>query len=296
MWNIKKHKDSTPLEKGMFKGVFVGDLELENYEKEVMSTKKKNEILEGAIVYGGIKVNKKEEEILNLPPDHTTFPKVVVEEFNTDMEKCVIKCNWQHMKEQRQFEEKKALEEASEEIKSNDEETYNKVYDNEKKSLDMRNIKPTDFKNNKRVVLPELNDDSVEIKRNNLKNELRQIVINYKEENCDKFGNILENNLSKTQLKEIKNFKSRMDKEGLACGETDKRGKMTLDTLENMSKKMDKHIKDDKVLNEKEVKKLENKLNRHMTFWVSILKPGENSNQVRWVKSNLITKDSQIPI
>ena len=135
-----------------------------------MSTKKKNEILEGAIVYGGIKVNKKEEEILNLPPDHTTFPKVVVEEFNTDMEKCVIKCNWQHMKEQRQFEEKKALEEASEEIKSNDEETYNKVYDNEKKSLDMRNIKPTDFKNNKRVVLPELNDDSVEIKRNNLKN------------------------------------------------------------------------------------------------------------------------------
>ena len=28
MWNIKKHKDSTPLEKGMFKGVFVGDLEL----------------------------------------------------------------------------------------------------------------------------------------------------------------------------------------------------------------------------------------------------------------------------
>ena len=106
----------------------------------------------------------------------------------------------------------------------------------------------------------------------------------------------MENNLSKTQLKEIKNFKSRMDKEGLACGETDKTGKETLDTLENMSKKMDKHIKDDKVLNEKEVKKLENKLNRHMTFWVSILKPGENSNQVRRVKSNLVTKDSQIPI
>ena len=87
-----------------------------------------------------------------------------------------------------------------------------------------------------------------------------------------------------------------MKKEGLVCGETDKSGKLTLDILENISNKMDKHIKDDKVLNEKEVKKLENKLNRHMEFWVRILKPGENNNQLRRVKSNLITKDNQIPI
>ena len=59
---------------------------------------------------------------------------------------------------------------------------------------------------------------------------------------------------------------------------------------------MDKHTKDDKVLNEKEVKKLENKLNRHMEFWVSILKPGENNKQVRRIKSNLITKDNQTPV
>ena len=72
----------------------------------------------------------------------------------------------------------------------------------------------------------------------------------YKKEHCDKSGNVLDNNLSKTQLKEIKNLKSRMDKEGLVCGETDKTGKMTLDTLENISKKMEKHIKDDKILNE----------------------------------------------
>ena len=33
-----------------------------------------------------------------------------------------------------------------------------------------------------------------------------------------------------------------------------------------------------------------------MIFWVKILKPGENVNQIRRVKSNLITKDSQIPV
>ena len=118
----------------------------------------------------------------------------------------------------------------------------------------------------------------------------------YRNDKCDKFGNVFENNLSEAQLKDIKDLNCRIKKEGLACGETDKTGKLTLDTLENISKKMDKHIKDDKVLKEKEVKTLENKLNRHIDFWTRILKPGENSNQMSRVKSNLKTKDNQIPI
>ena len=76
-----------------------------------------------------------------------------------------------------------------------------------------------------------------EIRRNNLKTELRQVVEKYKNENCDKSGNIVENNLRDKQLKNVKNLKSRMKKENLVCGETDKTGKLTLDTLENMSKK-----------------------------------------------------------
>ena len=57
-------------------------------------------------------------------------------------------------------------------------------------------------------------------------------MIKYRNENCDKSGNIIENNLDKKQLKDIKNLKKRMKKEGLAAGETDKTGKLTLDTLE----------------------------------------------------------------
>ena len=107
-----------------------------------------------------------------------------------------------------------------------------------------------------------------EIRRNNLKIELRQVVLKYKGENCDKFGNIIDNNLilSDTQMKDIKNLKSRIQNEGLTCGQTDKTGKLTLDTLENISKKMDKHIKDDKIIDEKEFRKLESKINRHVEF------------------------------
>ena len=42
---------------------------------------------------------------------------------------------------------------------------------------------------------------------------------------------------------------------------------------------MEKHIKDDKVVTEKQVKTLENKLNRHMDFWSKFLNPGEAFKQ-----------------
>ena len=88
-------------------------------------------------------------------------------------------------------------------------------------------MKPTDRKNNKRVVLPQLDDDKEEIRRNNLKCELKKVVTKYKSEHCDKSGNVQDNNLTKKQLKAIKNLKSRMKDEELACGETDKTGRLT---------------------------------------------------------------------
>ena len=104
--------------------------------------------------------------------------------------------------------------------------------------MDFRNLKATDLKNNKRVILPEPDDDTEEIRRKNLKSELKNIVIKYRNEHCDKSGNIINNNLDKNQLKDIKDLKKRMKKEGLAAGETDKTGKLTLDTLENVKEKL----------------------------------------------------------
>ena len=97
-------------------------------------------------------------------------------------------------------------------------------------------------------------------------------------------------------MKNLKNLKSRIKEEGLVCSQTDKTGKLTLDTLENITSKMEKHIQDDKVINEKYVKKLENSLNNHMGWWMRIIQPGKNNNQTRRIKSNLVTKDNQIPI
>ena len=45
------------------------------------------------------------------------------------------------------------------------------------------------------------------------------MVINYKEEHCDTFGNLLDDDISKTQMKDIKNMKKIIQSEGLTCGE-----------------------------------------------------------------------------
>ena len=68
-------------------------------------------------------------------------------------------------------------------------ETGDKVYDRNTKIMDIRNLKATDLKNNKRVILPNLNDDENEIRSNHVKNELKDIFLNYKKKNCNKSGN-----------------------------------------------------------------------------------------------------------
>ena len=89
--------------------------------------------LEKPVVYAGIEVKKEEEYILTLPPDHAIFPKVDMEDFDTEMEKCVIKCTWEANREQRENEEKKALAEVFESVDSNEVVKDNKLYDTESK-------------------------------------------------------------------------------------------------------------------------------------------------------------------
>ena len=293
-WANYKREEKEPAP-DTIKGVIVDDKGLEELETEL---KKPNEPENKAVILGGVKVDKYEEAVLMIPPNHTTYPKILVEEVKTELEKCVIKCRWNDVSEQTKNENENKIKESEDtrdKIDNNKKDAM-KVYDANKKCVDLKNLRATDLKNNKRVVIPPLDDDQNEIRRNNVKTELLKVVENYRMENCDKFGNILENNLKDQEVKTIKNLKKRMKDEKLVCYETDKTGKFTLDTLENYSKKMEKHTKCDKMLSEKELKTLENKVNQHMDHWIKITKPGENEKQMKRIKSNLKTVDNQIPI
>ena len=61
----------------------------------------------------------------------------------------------------------------------------------------------------------------------------------------------------------IKTYKSK------TRDKTDKTGKLALDTVQNYSEKIEKHIKDDKIVSPKSLRKIENELNKHADFWSS---------------------------
>ena len=146
----------------IYKGVKIGDKQLEELEKVI-----KNQSVEPeTCVYGGVELKDDLKDILNLPPTHTTFPPLKVEQFDTELQKCEVKSRWQSHNEQRKNENRKKKEELGDDTNGEDEETK-EVFSIETKTLDFRNLKATDMKMNKRIVMPELNDDEEDIRRSN---------------------------------------------------------------------------------------------------------------------------------
>ena len=124
--------------------------------------------------------------------------------------------------------------------------------------------KATDWKGNKRIIIPDIDDEDVAIEQTYMKKELLKVVENYKNEFCDKTGKIkVGNNLLRENENAIKTLKKKCENENLAIYETDKTGKFVVDTLENYENKMRKHFKEDKIIIRKEVKKIQKQLNRH---------------------------------
>ena len=140
-------------------------------------------------------------------------------------------------------------------------------------------------------------DDKKEITRNNVMLELKKVFINYKEEHCDKFGNLKEGNLDRKHRKTIKDLKTKIEDEKLVCFKTDKTGYLALDTQDNLVKKMEKHIKDDRVIDEKEVRAIERNLNKKTENFLRMTKAGEqHPKQISRIKGNLKVVDNQIPV
>ena len=87
-WAIHKYKTETKGEEiEMLDGVLVGDKLLEELET-------KHKALDDEIkasVYCDIKITEEQEKVLLLPPEHQTYPKLNLEEFETDLAKCAIK-------------------------------------------------------------------------------------------------------------------------------------------------------------------------------------------------------------
>ena len=80
-------------------------------------------------------------------------------------------------------------------------------------------------------------------------------VDEYMKTSCDKSGKLKSSNLSNSSEKSLKVLKKRISDENLTVYETDKTGRLVVDTLDNYEHKMQKHIiNDEKKINDERFK------------------------------------------
>ena len=118
-----------------------------------------------------------------------------------------------------------------------------------KPGLDLTETRATEWRNVKRVVTRNNNEENEEVRRVFVKEELLKTVDEYMKTSCDKSGKLKSSNLSNSSEKSLKVFKKRISDENLTVYETDKTGKLVVDTLDNYEHKMQKHIVNDEILN-----------------------------------------------
>ena len=114
----------------------------------------------------------------------------------TDIEICLVKNTWEEIRSETEREK----------ANSNKEKDLDDIEQTERKEgeLDLRFLKATDMKANKRIKIPIIDDVAKEVHRTNMKNVLVKVAEDFIKEKCDKNGNLKETNIDRKHLNAIK--------------------------------------------------------------------------------------------
>ena len=69
-----------------------------------------------------------------------------------------------------------------------------------------------------------------------------------------------------------------------------------MDSLSNYEQKMKTHLANDTIVNHKEIRKIEHKINVETKAWLEILSVGKDCGQERRSKSNLVSTQNSLPV
>ena len=105
----------------------------------------------------------------------------------------------------------------------------------------------------------------------NLREKLLRKVEEYKQKRCNKNGIIKKGNISRVEFEGLKEI--REDKE-MVVFSTDKSKRLTADSVPNYEKALNEHTKDDTKISEKEVRKIEAKMNNHLKYFNKMFQVG----------------------
>ena len=242
--------------------------------------------------YGNIEVTKNEVEILSLPPKFAVFDRVDLVKCEAQVEKGLAKLRWTTQR---------TTEPANEQGESTTQKTIEmgeqhdevRVFNEETKTLDLRLLKPSDLPFNKRVVLPAPLDDEKEVTLQHLRDRLSKTTKKYVQ--STEYRTTVNGNLTKAEKSGLKSLKERIDQDGIVVYQTDKSGRFSVDAIHNYREACQTHTENDPTVDQDFHEKVQKQANAHSTFWVRILRTGEELGGQARIKGNMLVQDCILP-
>ena len=279
----KKHK-----EVGTWKGVAIGDEELEKY-RESMNSRNRNTCNKDPPVYGGTTISENQKALLKLPPGFTTYEAISDTRMEVELEAMLTKYRWEARSKEQRKGKPWSEEWQAEQMKAS------KVYDAENNKMEFKKRKVSDIPTCRRITLPEPIDEGIEIGIRATKQRMMDVIKEYKEKYCDEKGRIGNSNLTKAEKAGLNECRRNAKAGKQVFYMTDKSKMISADTPENYKKAMEKHIEGDRLVDGEEVRSLERTMNGHTIMFSRFLRIGEEWSHEKRVKAAMTTKGGMIP-
>ena len=273
-------------------------------DKEVREIMGNPTIFDDKVIFGGdavkppvivegvgedIVLSKAETEMLQLGPKFCLYKNLCEEEFEADVEECLMKVRWDLMGDDDKPEPdvvniaweialgKEACNEIDEEIEEEKEivEAEGRcIFDFRNKTMNLAKRRATDVKRNSRVIFPKkARSVEEESAMQTLRMELLTLFRQYTSEKCGKNGN-QKGNLTKLQAEGLKSLKKRVKEGELVVIPTDKSGNLAVMTRKTYVESGMSHTRKDRGVGWEAVKNSQRELNGHVSMLIKIFKIG----------------------
>ena len=225
--------------------------------------------------YGGVDLTTDRKIALSLPPKYSIHAPIDTTDCEAQVEKGICKLRWS--------------------IKSKEAEERGEVDDRQPfrgaNSFNFKNMRATDLPFNKRICLPEPVDDATEIVLYDLKLRLKEATrtVKSRSETPESV------NLTKQEQSGISSLKKKVADKEIVIFQTDKSGRVSVDTPENYRIAMQSHFVSDPVISQERTNSIEKVLNAHSIVWTRILSAGTLTRNEKRIKDSMISSNSAIP-
>ena len=208
--------------------------------------------------FGGVEISDVEKVALRLDPEYRVYKRIDEVDIEVEIEKGCTKARYHLMGES----DKDPNHAQDNTIDQNGNDF--KPFDLENKVANYGNIRATDLPTVQRLYPPKPSTIRREVIMQNVKDKMLNKAREYIEEKCNEKGYIKKSNISNDVKDGIKSLKNRVKEKEVVVFTTDKTGEFSIDTTDNYLEVLNEHTQNDKKINEKKVKIIENRCNDHL--------------------------------